>query len=324
MDNKITIGFLSNQLTLRGTEVAMWDYAYYNEEYLGNESIIITRDISKIDNPGRDLCQEAYDKFRDRFPVFYYENTDDIDNIVATNNITHLYIIKSGTWDGLVTINCKNLIHCVFAPIEQHGEVYSVIGDNINRRFNTNYPVVPHMISLPNHNHDLRKTLGIPENSLVFGRYGGKDTFDISFVYNVIDNIVNTCDNVYFLFMNTDPFLIHDRIIYLNGTTNQYIKKAFINSCDALLHARLRGETFGLTCGEFAISDKPVITFKNSPEREHINILGEKAILYENSNDLYDILVNFDKSKYDMTENGYKNYTPQRVMDIFKKVYLDG
>ena len=36
------IAFHSNQLGLRGTEIALFDYAYYNRELLGNESIIIS------------------------------------------------------------------------------------------------------------------------------------------------------------------------------------------------------------------------------------------------------------------------------------------
>lgn len=42
-----TIALLSNKLTLRGTEVSLYDYAYYNETLLNNKSIIITRDIEK-------------------------------------------------------------------------------------------------------------------------------------------------------------------------------------------------------------------------------------------------------------------------------------
>ncbi len=42
------VGFLSNKLTLRGTEIAVYDYADYNETILNNKSIIITRDYNKI------------------------------------------------------------------------------------------------------------------------------------------------------------------------------------------------------------------------------------------------------------------------------------
>jgi hypothetical protein len=117
-------------------------------------------------------------------------------------------------------------------------------------------------------------------------------------------------------------FFIHKNIFYLNGTSDMNIKKKFINTSDALLHAREGGETFGLSCGEFAIELKPVITWNGSKERNHINVLGEKAILYNNITDLFNIIMNFNKTKYDMTNNGFFNYLPERVMNIFKCVFL--
>ncbi len=37
-----SVAFHSNQLGIRGTEVALYDYARYNEEILGNKSYIIS------------------------------------------------------------------------------------------------------------------------------------------------------------------------------------------------------------------------------------------------------------------------------------------
>jgi len=88
------------------------------------------------------------------------------------------------------------------------------------------------------------------------------------------------------------------------------------------LHARSGGETFGITCGEFAIEKKPVITYKNSKELNHIWILGNQSVLYNSYNDIYNILNTFTKNKYNMEENGYLNYTPENVMRIFNNVYL--
>jgi hypothetical protein len=120
--------------------------------------------------------------------------------------------------------------------------------------------------------------------------------------------------------MNTDVFYEHKNVIYLPGNADMNLKRVFINSCDALIHARERGETFGLTCGEFSICKKPVITWGQSHEREHLNILKEKAITYNNEHDLYDILNTFTSTKYDMNNNGYTFFTPENVMQIFKQV----
>ena len=316
------IGFLSNKLTLRGTEIAMYDYAHFNETLLNNKSIIITRDYEKIKEQF-DVSLDAYNKFNNRFIVEFYQTQDDIDKIVEKHNMTHLYIIKGGNFDGLYTTKCKNLIHCVFTAYQPHGEVYSVISSDVNRLSNTNYPIVPHMIYNSNNTEDFRKELNIPENAIVFGRYGGVETFDIKFVHEVIKQILNIRNDIYFIFMNTNVFYLHKNIFYLDGTSDMNIKKKFINTSDALLHAREGGETFGLTCGEFAIELKPVITWNGSKERNHINVLGEKAVLYNDITDLFNIIMNFNKNKYNMKNNGFFDYIPEKVMNIFNCVYLN-
>ena len=123
--------------------------------------------------------------------------------------------------------------------------------------------------------------------------------------------------------MNTNEFYKHPRIIYLSGTTNMEIKRKFINTSDALLHARKDGESFGLTCGEFALALKPVITFDGSIERNHINILDNKAILYSNYESIYKILNEFSKDKYNMEGNGYLEYNPENIMKIFNSIYIN-
>lgn len=315
------VAFLSNKLTLRGTEIAMYDYADYNERLLGNKSIIITRDYEKIKNE-YDVDIQAYNKFNSRFQVKYYGHMGDVEEIVSSHNITHLFIEKAGDWDGLLSRRCKNMIHCVFTTSCPHGEVYSPIGQTINHLHGSQYPVFPYMVTLPPCSHDLRTELNIPAEAIVFGRYGGKESFDVPFVYSVIQKCLEENKNVYFLFMNTNRFYEHERILYLEGTSDMIYKRKFINTCDALLHARDRGETFGLTCGEFAICEKPVITYGLSHEREHLLILKEKAVVYNNEKELYDIVKGFEKDKYDMKNNGYMFYTPENVMNIFKELFL--
>jgi len=316
-----TVAFLSNKLTLRGTEIAIYDYADYNEKILGNKSIIITRDYEKIKNEW-DVDIQAYNKFRSRFDVFYYNSQQDIDNIVLKNNVSHIFIEKAGTFEGLISNYCKNIIHCVFDVSQPHGQVYTPIGQTINNLQGTNYPVTPYMVTLPELNENLRSELNIPENAIVFGRYGGKESFDIKFVHDIIKNLFDKRNDVYFLFMNTDVFYEHKNIIYLPGNADMIFKRKFINTCDALIHARQRGETFGLTTGEFAICKKPVITWGGSMEREHLLILKDKAVIYNNPQELDNIFMTFAKDKYDVSENGYMFYNPENVMEIFNKVCL--
>lgn len=315
------IGFLSNKLTLRGTEVAMYDYADFNETILQNKSIIISRDYNKIAHEF-DVSLDAYNKFHARFTVEYYATQTDIDAIIEKHGLTHLYVMKFGTFDGLISTKCKNLIHCVFVTTEPHGEVYSAISEDVNRLFGTTYPVVPYMVRNHETTEDLRVSLNIPQDAIVFGRHGGVETFDIPFVYEAVRRIVEDRDDVYFLFMNTNVFHHHPRIIYLQGTTDMEYKRKFINTCDALIHARHGGETFGLVCGEFATALKPVITYSGSKERNHLTVLGDKAILYHDYDSVYNVLSKFQKGDNNMESNGFLYYNPKNVMQIFDNIYL--
>jgi hypothetical protein len=176
------------------------------------------------------------------------------------------------------------------------------------------------MINLPEIEGNLRSELNIPENAIVFGRNGGYETFDLQFVKDVIREILNIRDDYYFLFQNTERFINHPRVLFLDTTPDMNFKVKFINTCDAHLHAREIGESFGLTCGEFSIKNKPIITWNGSFERNHIDILGDKALLYNNYEDLMNLLLTFDKNKF-TDWNCYRDYLPEPVMDKFKKLY---
>ena len=96
----------------------------------------------------------------------------------------------------------------------------------------------------------------------------------------------------------------------------------FINTCDSMIHARMEGETFGLAIGEFSYLNKPVITTISNIDNAHINLLGEKAILYNSKESLINILLTFEKNNYlNRDLNAYKEYTPEKVMKQFFSVF---
>jgi hypothetical protein len=100
-------------------------------------------------------------------------------------------------------------------------------------------------------------------------------------------------------------------------------KVAFINTCDAMIHGRARGETFGLTVAESSTMNKPVITFNGSAERNHIDILGDAGIYYSDYNSLVNILMNISVSDIkDKNWNRYTDFTPTKVMAQFNKIFL--
>ena len=89
-----------------------------------------------------------------------------------------------------------------------------------------------------------------------------------------------------------------------------------------MLHARQHGETFGLAVGEFAVLGTPVITFSESREKAHLEMLGKQALLYRNVGELAGILREFRPHKTHGTE--YEIFAdPKVVMQLFQKKFLE-
>jgi hypothetical protein len=124
---------------------------------------------------------------------------------------------------------------------------------------------------------------------------------------NTYDEYFTKCKNIIFVYKNIDL----------------HFKEKFINTCDAMLHARMDGESFGLSCGEFAQKNKNIISADIQSDKffdAHFDILQDKIIKYRSPQELEHILLNFEFYKKDMTQNGYKQYTPEYVMNIFSNM----
>ena len=329
--NKLIIGFHSNQLSERGTEVAIYDYANHNEKILGNRSII----FYQKNNPNN--CDSVVTKFKKRFLCYHYDNLNQIENIVLKENINLMYNMKYGTKDNFNLENCPCINHSVFVA-EPHGYKYAVLNGWVNSKYNTNCHIVPHMVDMVDMpdmpdmsdiikynviKEELRKKLDIPVDAIVLGRHGGLKQFDINYVHDGIREYLETNKDIYFLFVNTEKFYSHPNIIYLDKIIDLEEKARFIYTCDAMIHARSDGEIFSLSIGEFCKYNKPIITTYSQIDNGHIEMLKDKAIIYNNKEELKDIFKNIKThlSSKDFT-NPYSDYTPEKVMNIFNDVFL--
>jgi hypothetical protein len=316
------IAFHTNQIGLAGTEVALYDYADYNEKILNNRSLIISDKNNGNNNP------DAVEKFKRRFgKICWYENPAEIDKILEREKADIFYAIKLGVNDGIVSKVCKTGVHTVFVINQPHGDVYFYVSEWLSREAGGGgYPYVPHMITLPDVNYNYRDYLSIPDDAVVFGRYGSFNTFDIGFVKQAVIDAALKNKKAYFLFMNTERFVTGiNNIIFLSGTSDVEIKTGFINTCSAMIHARQRGETFGIAVGEFSLKNKPVITYALSPERSHIEILGSEALLYSGYDEAYKYFTDFG-NYYDRARNYDKysaEFNPGAVMKKFSKVLIE-
>lgn len=307
---------------VRGTSTALFDYAHYSESILKCESIFVVPKSSIKENKNIDI---ALQKFQKRFKIFYYEDVLDLENILEKENCDMLYVIKYGLNDGIFSNKIKTCIHCVFDMSQKHGDVYAGVSEQIASKFG-NKLYVPHMVIEPfKSKENLRNELGIPEESIVFGYHGGNDSFNIQFAMNAVKKTSRIFSNIYFVFVNIPRFDNNNsKIIFLNKIVDIEDKCKFINTCDCCLEAQSLGQSFGLSLSDFSVNNKPIITYGGIVLNDNYKkILGNKAIYYYDEKGLIEIIKKFNKKDYlNKDLNCYKEYSPEKVMKIFKDVFF--
>jgi hypothetical protein len=161
------ICFHSNQLSIRGTEVALYDYAHYAETLLGLRSVILVPAVSLASSTdslgaGSTHFDSVLAKFASRFPIVTYgkgnsagrekrptysfvlgawvgtgvaPTNDGLDAAVERAGCGLLYMIKSGANDGLLPANVPAIVHAVFTMDAPHGNVYAGVSEYLARYY---------------------------------------------------------------------------------------------------------------------------------------------------------------------------------------------
>ena len=315
------VAFHSRLLTERGSEGAMLDYARLNRSILGNDSVICLPD-----RPGF-LGNPILKKWEEEFYVLFYSSKNKLGRELEKKGIEVLYLTKPGPWDGFLVPGVKNCIHAQFLCDEFHGDAYAYLSPWMSRVMTGREDsYVPFFVPKLESSDNLRKRLKIPAAARVFGRHGGWDTFNISFAQMAVTKHARRHPADHFVFLNTEPIPGTQRLAnvhYLPATVDASEKARFLATCDAMLHARYHGETFGLAVGEFAVLGKPVITFGGSRERAHLEMLGASALIYHDERGLLEILKRVLPSMPFSTR--YDEFTDAcRVMQFFENNFLDG
>lgn len=312
--------FHANTLNYRGTTVAITEYAHYNQEILGNESAIA---YCKTYGEEKDMGNEpaVIKALEKKFKVIGY-STGDIEKEIDSEKIDLAYFIAGGEKGSLPT-NCKTGVHAVFQYNDPHGDRYAYISKWLSDEMSQGQiPYVPHIVNLPTPKTNYRKVLGIRDDQIVVGRIGGYYTFDIPGIKEYVKKLVTNNDTFVFIFVGTEPFVNHPNVKFINEIYNPQKKADFIATCDCMLHARYRGESFGLSIAEFLFLNKPVLAWNGGHDRNHLEMLKDSNTLYNDENDLDYMLHNLGDFKEDWTAR-VNEYKPESVMKKFKEVFLD-
>jgi hypothetical protein len=324
--------FHSEQLNLRGTTNSILDYAQYNQEILGNESAIVY-DLNAPSGKDVGTNPDVVAEISKIYPVYSYSNETELNQLAEGYDLC--YSQRSGLLNdtGINKINplvtsTRFGVHCVFQFYEPHGDAYAYISEWLAKRVSEAYdkplcPHVPYIVDLPKPTRNFREEYGIPKDKFVFGRIGGYNTFDLPHVQNVVRKIANERDDILFIFANTEPFSNHPNIKYVDPFLDRELKSNYIEMCDAMLHARQLGESFGLSICEFLHHNKPVLSWKGGFDQNHVHMLKDYDLLYGNDEqEVYDKIVGLRERVPADYRSIVESYSPEKVMQQFAQVFL--
>ena len=302
MESK-TIVLHTNQIDFRGTTKAIYDYALGLRER-GHKVRVISKP---------NVNSTALQKFQDSNLDFHvYKDNLDLYNL--TDKFEYIYKIQYGNVEPCLVNGKKELIHAVFEASTPYGHRYAAVSEWLGKRDGVDF--VPHIVK-----YNKSTKVGL-QSKLMVGYHGGSDSFDIDFVQNTIKKVLEKRDDIVFSFLGTTPIIPnHPNIIYYPASD---IVNEFITCCDCMLHARSRGETFGLSVAEFALAGKPILSWDSSPERAHIEHLKNDPglILYNNADDLEQHLMNINKDTKGCDPKSMAKFSTENVMNQFEKVFL--
>ena len=312
------VAFRSSYFGPRGTEVALFDYARESRIQLGLEPVILLPPRSANEVTG------LRDRFEGEFECHPCAIPEDLDPLLKQLKVSAIYFIKNGFWDQWVSRIVPTWIHAVFPEVQVHGDKYAFVSEWLSEVWGYGeVPYVPHIIRPFVGEGNLRAELGIPKDAVVFGRHGGWESFDRISAQEAVRVVAKKHPEIHFLFLNTADFLHHrhPNVHFLPASTDRARVGQFIHTCDAMIHGRSRGETFGMAVAESAICGKPVFTWRHSPERNHLRWIWDEAWLYSETEELAEKLIHFQKGE-SMDCSFVGEFSPVRVMEKFRKVFL--
>lgn len=327
--------FHAEQLNYRGTTNSILEYAHYNQEILGNESVIV---YSQEQPQGLDVgsVPEVIESVRSKFNTLTYTDNNNLNDLASKFDL--FYSQRAGERvdshtkrENAVITSTKMGVHCVFQWHDPHGDVYAYISEwmshNVAKLYNAPvHPWVPYVVNLPDPTYDTRTHLGIPKDKFVIGRFGGYLTFDLPFVKKVVERVARERDDIVFLFANTEPFCNLPNVLFMGPFLGQEQKSNYINACDAFIHARWLGESFGLAIAESLFFNKPVLACEVGFDRNHVDTLKPFDLIYKENDeeDLYRRILELRyKVGIDYRKLVIEKYNPKNVMGQFKSVFLD-
>jgi len=297
--------------------VALFDYAVGAQEILGHEALVFYSKEKSV--------PAAVEKFQKKLTLVPVPLGQDPRGLSDAYSLDFAYFIRDGRRAPINLEAHRTGVHAVFRHFEPHGDVYAYVSDWLSEWMTGGKaPAVPHIVDMLEPRETLRGALNIPADAFVVGRYGGFDQFNIPFALRSVREALAQRTNLYFVFVNTQKFIDHERVLFLPPIVNTAEKAKFIATCDAGLNAKKIGESFGLAIAEFLMLGKPVFCWAGGMDQNHVRMSPKPEWLYRTRAQLTRLLTQTVASESDATlaRQSVSCYRPEPVMKQFEQVFL--
>mgnify|MGYP001175021640 CR=1 FL=1 len=325
------VGFHCDGLSLRGVTVATLAYARMWQQELKQESVIIK---SEGQTPWiKEQDHQNSEKKIDNLEVIRYRDPKQLDSLLIKSGVDALYVMTSGAREKkFAGITAPLWIHAVFPCKinDVHGSKYACISDWLAKdSFNYRIPFVPYIVNSPSINAESRESwrdkYNIPRSSIVIGSMGGSHTFDLKPARDGLEKALNNNPGLFFVALNHKRFTNHKQSRFIPGTNNLDEKSSFIHACDAMLHGRAQGETFGLACAEFAAAGKPIFAWRHAPERHHLEKFCPDVLNFSTARELEKKLLALDPDEWSASDlqQACLPYQQEIIAPVFEKIFAN-
>jgi hypothetical protein len=322
------VGFHCDSFSLRGVTVATLAYARLWQERLGQDSVLI-----KCDGQTPWIVDRPATGYADLLQILRYTHPSELTSVIAAAEVDALYVLTAGQAESrFAQLGVPLWVHAVFPSrlSDIHGHRYACVSDWLAKEaFNGKVPAVPHIVDHTHSQDDAqtwRQRHGIPADAILIGSMGGSHTFDLAIARFGLKEALQRSSRLFFVALNHQPFIQHERALFLAGTDDRLAKAAFIQACDAMLHGRTQGETFGLACAEFTAAGKPVLAWRHAPERHHLEHFCPAALQYSTAGELCRKLLTLDPAAWSSTDlqSRCQRFREEAVAPTFQATFAAG
>lgn len=308
----------SNQYCRRGDAVNARHLATGLKHHFGVDSLLVA------DGRNKNNDAKVIDSLRaEGLDVKLYFSLGNLQDLAQAFGATHAYFLKSGRYDGVYIKGIPNIVHAVFQHFEPHGDRYVYVSEWLHDHASNHLrdspwagkfltwmyiklasgspffpsrsiPIdwCPHVVQLPEPDptYILKSKFGIPPHHYVIGRFGGKEEFNDPAGRQAVMKLLDSRDDISFVFFNTHPFTKHSRVFFVDTYITEKEKASVIRDCSMMINCRLAGESFGFSICEALFMGKPVIAPNVSRnlfmDAHHIELLKDEGLLYDSAEDL--------------------------------------